>query len=121
MKFQDNNIYHLVKDSMMIEKYLVFNELRYTIEDIKKPLSYYLERMGVSECQKVNIEILLDSNAGTIYEGDGIRYYMYSREYGKHNFPHVHVDIRNELIKYWNEHTDGLTVDLNQAFDLIKY
>ena len=28
---------------------------------------------------------------------------------------------RNELIKYWNEHTDGLTVDLNQAFDLIKY
>lgn len=157
LKFQDNNIYHLVKDSMMIEKYLVFNELRYTIEDIKKPLSYYLERMGVSECQKVNIEILLDSNAGTIYEGDGIRYYMYSREYGKHNFPHVHVDIRNEvsgsfsiidgkqlsdgkikakdrkkienkinekrneLIKYWNEHTDGLTVDLNQAFDLIKY
>lgn len=28
---------------------------------------------------------------------------------------------QKELIEYWNEHTDGLTVDLNQALGLIKY
>ena len=26
-----------------------------------------------------------------------------------------------ELINFWNEHTDGLTVDLDQAFGLIGY
>jgi len=162
--YDNNKLWNFIIENDKILPVYIYTELINkikinfsTIEDIKKPLSYYLERMGVSECQKVNIEILLDSNAGTIYEGDGIRYYMYSREYGKHNFPHVHVDIRNEvsgsfsiidgkqlsdgkikakdrkkienkinekrneLIKYWNEHTDGLTVDLNQAFDLIKY
>lgn len=28
---------------------------------------------------------------------------------------------KKQLIKYWNEHTDGLTVDLNQVFGLISY
>lgn len=26
-----------------------------------------------------------------------------------------------EFLKYWDEHTDGLTVDLNQALGLIQY
>lgn len=96
-------------------------------------------------------------DAGSVFEDDGIRYYMNSREAGKHNEAHVHVDIRHEttgsfsiitgkklskgkiktsdvrkiqmmianhqaeLINFWNEHTDGLTVDLDQAFGLIGY
>ena len=92
-----------------------------------------------------------------MFEDDGIRYYMNSKEAGKHNLPHVHVDIRHErsgsfsiitgeklsgdrirssdehkirkmiakrraeLFDFWNKHTDGLTVDLDQALGLIGY
>lgn len=109
------------------------------------------------EWEGIEIQLLLCMDAGSVFEDDGIRYYMNSREAGKHNEPHVHVDIRHEtsgsfsiitgkklskgkiktsdvrkiqmmianhqaeLINFWNEHTDGLTVDLDQAFGLIGY
>lgn len=154
---ENNSILDFVQEYNVVEKYLIFNNLRYKIEDTNKPLIYYLHKMGVSETEKINIQLLINSNAGTVFEDDGIRYYMHSKEYGKHNTPHVHVDIRHEvsgsfslidgrqlsdekirkkdekkienmimskkkeLIRYWNEHTDGLTVDLNQALGLIQY
>ena len=113
--------------------------------------------MGISETETINIQLLISADAGTIFKDDGIRYYMHSKEAGKHNTPHVHVDIRHEVsgsfsiidgkqlsdgkikkndikkiermimnknkefLKYWDEHTDGLTVDLNQALGLIQY
>ena len=113
--------------------------------------------MGHGIEDTIEIQLLLCMDAGSVFEDDGIRYYMNSREAGKHNLPHVHVDIRHEdsgsfsiidgkqlskekikssdvkkiqrkiaakkeeLIKYWNEHTDGLTVDLDQALGLIGY
>lgn len=33
----------------------------------------------------------------------------------------VIMDKKADFIKYWNEHTDGLTVDMNQALGLIQY
>lgn len=138
-----------------VKKYLVFNTLRYKIEDTNKTLYYFLSKMKITETDKINIQLLVSSDAGTIFKDNGIRYYLYSKESGSHNKPHVHVDIRNEvsgsfsiengeqlaganirkkdineitnmitknkskLTKYWNEHTDGLTVDLNQALGLI--
>jgi diadenosine tetraphosphate (Ap4A) HIT family hydrolase len=113
--------------------------------------------MGHAIEDTIEIQLLLCMDAGSVFEDDGIRYYMNSREAGKHNEPHVHVDIRHEtsgsfsiitgkklskgkiktsdvrkiqmmianhqaeLINFWNEHTDGLTVDLDQAFGLIGY
>ena len=139
------------------EKYLLFNQLRYTVENPQIPLHYYLDKMGVSESETINIQLLVNADAGTVFEDDGIRYYMYSKEAGTHNAPHVHVDIRHEVsgsfslidgkqlsdgkiskkdkkkiekvindnkkkfLNYWNQHTDGLTVDLNQALGLIQY
>lgn len=154
----ENNVtFRFVQEYNVLEKYLMFNGLRYTIEDINIPLIDYLYKMGVSENEKLNVQILVSSNAGTVFKDDGIRYYMYSKEYGQHNVPHVHVDIRHEvsgsfsiidgsllsgegikkrdvskikktiekrkkeLLHYWNEHTDGLTVDLNQALGIIQY
>lgn len=153
----DDNILSFVQKYNILEKYLIFNNLRYKVDNKKVPLSYYLKKMGIAEGEMVNIQILISANAGTLFVDDGIRYYMHSKEYGKHNIPHVHVDIRHEMsgsfslidgnqlsdskinkkdvkkikkmikdnrekfIDYWNEHTDGLTVDLNQAFGLIQY
>lgn len=157
LKSQNNNILDFVEEYNIVKKYLIFNNLRYTVEDTNKPLLYYLHKMGISETETINIQLLINSDAGSIFEDDGIRYYMHSKEAGKHNTPHVHVDIRHEVsgsfslidgkqlsdgkikksdvkkikrmiinkkkefIKYWNEHTDGLTVDLNQALGLIQY
>lgn len=39
---------------------------------------------------------ILCDQAGTIWLDDGLRYYMHSRESGRHNTPHIHVDYRNE-------------------------
>ena len=127
------------------------------IKAIEKPIAYFLHRMGHAIEDTIEIQLLLCMDAGSVFEDDGIRYYMNSREAGKHNEPHVHVDIRHEtsgsfsiitgkklskgkiktsdvrkiqmmianhqaeLINFWNEHTDGLTVDLDQAFGLIGY
>lgn len=157
LRAEHNDIIDFVQEYNIVEKYLIFNNLRYTIEDTNKPLLYYLHKMGISETEKINIQLLVSSDAGTIFKDDGIRYYIHSKDSGKHNTPHVHVDIRHEvsgsfslidgsqlsgdgikkndvnririmikskqkeLIEYWNEHTDGLTVDLNQALGLIKY
>ncbi len=146
-----------IYSSTYYEKYLVFNNLRYSIENKDKPLHYYLQRMKVDDNGLVEVQLLLNMDAGEVLDDDGIRYYIHSKESGKHHKPHVHVDIRHEksavfslldgeqldgdkikkkditkiqnrleerreeLLKYWNEHTDGLTVDLNQALNLIHY
>lgn len=155
--YGNSDIIDFVQEYNIVEKYLIFNNLRYMIEDTNKSLLFYLHKMGILETEKINIQLLINSDAGTIFKDDGIRYYIHSKESGRHNTPHVHVDIRHEvsgtfslidgiqlsgegirksdvnkiknmikskkkeLIKYWNEHTDGLTVDLNQALGLIQY
>lgn len=157
LKSENNTIIDFVHEYNIVEKYLIFNNLRYTVDDTDKSLLYYLNKMGMLETEKINIQLLINANAGTIFKDDGIRYYMNSKELTRHNTPHVHVDIRHEtsgsfslidgrqlsdgkikksdikkiksmisnkrkeLLKYWNEHTDGLTVDLNQALGLIQY
>lgn len=141
----------------MVEKYFVFKDIRYCIEDEEKTVKYYLDYMKVDISQGLDIQLLLCMDAGTIFFDDGIRYYMHSKEAGKHNKPHVHVDVRHEasgsfsiidgkllsgegiknkdirriqkmiekkreeLLSYWEMNTDGLKVDLNQAFELIHY
>ena len=156
-RFDGESTFEFVQRHNIVKKYLLVDNLRYRIEEINKPLKYYLNKMEIPKTEKINIQLLISANAGAVFEEDGIRYYMYSRESGQHNVPHVHVDVRHEtsgsfslidgsqlagekikskdvkkiknmieskkedLIKYWNEHTDGLTVDLNQALGLIHY
>jgi len=48
--------------------------------------------LNLDKFQKVLAEIYVSFNAGTIYKEDGIRYYMHSREAGKHSLPHVHIE-----------------------------
>lgn len=136
-------------------KYFMINGYRYSINDETKSLLYYLSRMKLNNI--VDIQLLLSLNAGTVFNDDGIRYFMNSKEQGEHHVAHVHVDIRHEysgafaiedgkqltdnyippkyvkkiqkkieenrlmLFHFWNEHTDGLDVDLNQVFGLIEY
>ena len=146
-----------VRNYNILEKYLVFDDIRYSVNDDKKPLRYCCQVMGRKDANHVKVQLLVSSDAGTVFEDSGIRYYMNSKEAGSHNKPHVHVNVRNEeeasfsildgtqlaggkikpkdkkeiqnmiaekryeLLEYWNKHTDGLSVDLNQVWGLIKY
>lgn len=39
---------------------------------------------------------MLSNQAGDIWVEDGLRYYMHSKEAGRHNLPHIHVDYKHE-------------------------
>lgn len=90
------NVLVFVQEYNVLKKYLCFDELRYSVQDVDRPLAEYLDYMGCSLADTINIQILVSANAGNVWRDDGIRYYMNSREEGKHNEPHVHVDIRHE-------------------------
>ena len=66
--------------------------LRYWIEDkdanFKKVLTKYLDSYNTG---MITVAVYVSLNAGVIEEEDGIRYYMNSREAGKHHEPHVHI------------------------------
>ena len=66
-------------DSMVFSlgKYLVFDNVRYIVEDIKLPLKYYVDRMSFNPGNVVDVQILLSENAGDVFHDDGIRYYMH--------------------------------------------
>lgn len=83
-------------ESSGLEFYLVKNQLRFSLENEKLHLSYYLDRLGVGVEKPIEIQLLLCMDAGEVFRDDGIRYYMHSKEYCSHNEPHVHVDIRHE-------------------------
>lgn len=61
------------------EKYLVFDNLRYSIEDEDKPLYYYFQRMKIDDTSIVEVQLLLNMDAGEVLYDDGIRYYIYSK------------------------------------------
>lgn len=44
----------------------------------------------------LQVFLVLSNQAGTIWNNDGLRYYMNSKETGSHHIPHVHVDYKNE-------------------------
>ncbi|MGN0383843.1 MAG: DUF4160 domain-containing protein [Eubacterium sp.] len=94
--YYDIRVLDFVREYNVVHKFLIFHNLRYRVDDLSKPLLYYLKKMNASNDEVVNIELLICSDAGSIFEDDGIRYYMHSRESGKHHVPHVHVDIRHE-------------------------
>lgn len=44
----------------------------------------------------LQVFLVLSNQAGTIWNNDGLRYYMNSKETGSHHIPHVHVDYKHE-------------------------
>jgi hypothetical protein len=45
---------------------------------------------------KLCVFFVFSNQAGEIWNDDGLRYYMHSKESGQHNEPHVHVDYKHE-------------------------
>lgn len=96
VRFKTDPVLTLAEEFSVIQKYLVFDGLRYSVDSTEKPITYFLRLMGCKIEDTIEIQLLVCMDAGTVFEDDGIRYYMNSKEAGKHNLPHVHVDIRHE-------------------------
>lgn len=147
-----------VREYGILEKYILKNGIRYSVEDEEKSLMYYLKKLNLDQNNIIDVQILVSANAGTVFQDHGIRFSIRCREGKNHNEPHVHINIRQgeatgafslktgkqivgdkigskekkiidkiitshqkEFLTYWNEHTDGLNVDLDQVLGLIEY
>lgn len=77
-KFKTDSVLTLADEFSVIQKYLMFNGLRYSIGATEKPIAYFLHRMGHAIEDTIEIQLLLCMDAGSVFEDDGIRYYMNS-------------------------------------------
>ena len=66
--------------------------------DFQKVLEAFLqvEEPYYDISKALHIFFVLSNQAGDIWVEDGLRYYMHSKEAGRHNLPHIHVDYKHE-------------------------
>lgn len=74
--------------------YILENLELVEIEDPTIPLSTISKYYDISKA--LHIFFVLSNQAGDIWVEDGLRYYMHSKEAGRHNLPHIHVDYKHE-------------------------
>ena len=66
---------------------------RYYLIDPEQNFPYLLRKyFGYSDKDNIELLLIVSANAGEICRIDGLQYYMHSRERGRHNLPHVHVN-----------------------------
>lgn len=67
-------------------------DVRYWIDNINAKFKPIVEKhLDLKRTGEIRMSVYVNANAGCICEDDGIRYYMNSRERGKHNEPHIHL------------------------------
>ena len=67
-------------------------KLRYWIDDSDANFLKVLDKhLDANNTGEIYAGVYVSADAGCICEEDGIRYYMNSRERGKHNEPHIHL------------------------------
>lgn len=72
------------------------NKERYYISDGDSLFINYLHIIDPADTGKIVFSILVSCDAGEVYSEHPLRFYVNSRERGKHNGPHIHVrDIGN--------------------------
>lgn len=67
-------------------------ELRYWIDNLDARFQPLVEKyLDTQNTGEVHVSAYVSGDAGRICEEDGIRYFMNSRERGKHHEPHIHL------------------------------
>ena len=67
-------------------------DIRYWIDDIDANFENLVEKyLDSQKTGEIHVAAYVSGNAGRICEEDGIRYFMNSRERGKHHEPHIHL------------------------------
>jgi len=79
-------------DELYVKISFIYNGIRYYCGDGNAQFSFLARKyLDPKNTGKITAYILVSMNAGAVACDDGIRYFMHSRESGKHNEPHVHI------------------------------
>lgn len=82
-----------VRDFSCVKYGFTVNDERYYIDRQDANFSFLLSKyLDPRNTGYLIATILVSCDAGTIDEDDKLKYFMHSREQGRHNFPHVHVE-----------------------------
>lgn len=74
-------------------RFLVCDQL-ISLDSHDRKFEEFLGRCGI--INQINSIMLFWAGAGDVWNDDGLRYYMHSKERGKHKSPHIHVEYRHE-------------------------
>lgn len=70
----------------------LYSGVRYWIDNIDANFQTVVDKhLDPGKTGSIYVAVYVSGNAGSICEEDGIRYYMNSRERGKHHEPHIHL------------------------------
>lgn len=62
-----------VKECKILKKYILKNGIRYSVRNEEKNLGFYLSRLSVEQNNTINIQILVSSDAGTVYRDHRVK------------------------------------------------
>lgn len=81
------------QDTVVLPKIAFFcGDVRYWIDDIDANFENLVEKcLDPQNTGEIHVAAYVSGDAGRICEEDGIRYFMNSRERGKHHEPHIHL------------------------------
>ena len=66
--------------------------IRYWIDNFDTSFKTVLDKhLDPEKRGSIRVAVYVSADAGSIFEEDGIRYYMNSRERGRHHEPHIHL------------------------------
>ena len=81
----------------------------------------YSKEAGTHNAPHVHVDIRHEvSGSFSLIDGKQLSDGKISKK-DKKKIEKVITDNKKKFLNYWNQHTDGLTVDLNQALGLIQY
>lgn len=79
------------------EFYYLFEECRAVIDKPKERFLKYLHKyIDPLKTNQIEVAYYFCCDAGQILEAENLRFYMHSKEKGRHNKPHVHVEDINK-------------------------
>ena len=108
-----------------IKTYILIDDEFVYVQDSLIRLDKIWEYYGVKK--ELKVFFIFSNQAGDIWNKDGVRFFMPSREQGCHNSlpTKVHKKAKEKimgeqafLLDCWNKRTDGLKVDVNQHFGI---
>ena len=81
------------QDTVVLPKIAFFcGDVRYWIDDLDANFENLVDRyLDSQKAGAIHIAAYVSGDAGRICEEDGVRYFMNSRERGKHHEPHIHL------------------------------
>lgn len=84
---------YTLQDTVVLPKIAFFcGDIRYWIDDLDANFENLVDRyLDPQKTGAIHVAAYVSGDAGRICEEDGIRYFMNSRERGRHHEPHIHL------------------------------